>query len=190
MRRLQIHDVAQQHAAGLELVVPGDDRLEGQRAFAQTADHHVAAGLDALGDGDLALARQQLDAAHLAQIHAHRIVGAAEAGLVHIAGRLFFLGLFGLFDLDRRRLAVLGFLALDDLDAHLVEVGHHVFDLLRAVLLRRQHGVQFVEGDVAPLLAAGDQPLYSDGLDIEQGGFHILLCGDGLGGYGRLCRHR
>ena len=86
--------------------------------------------------------------------------------------------------------AVLGFLALDDLDAHLVEVGHHVFDLFRAVLLRRQHGVQFVEGDVAALLAAGDQPLDGDGLDIEQGGFHILLRGDGFGGYGRLCRHR
>jgi hypothetical protein len=39
-------------------------------------DHRLAAGLDALGDGDLALARQQLHRAHLAQIHAHRIVGA------------------------------------------------------------------------------------------------------------------
>ena len=35
-------------------------------------------GLDALGDLDLALAREQLDRAHLAQVHAHRIVGAAE----------------------------------------------------------------------------------------------------------------
>ncbi len=39
-------------------------------------DHRLAAGLDALGDGDFALARQQLDRAHLAQIHAHGIVGA------------------------------------------------------------------------------------------------------------------
>ena len=40
------------------------------------ADHQFAAGLDALGDGDFAFARQKLDRAHLAQIHAHRIVGA------------------------------------------------------------------------------------------------------------------
>ena len=40
------------------------------------ADHQLAAGLDALGDGDFAFARQKLDRAHLAQIHAHRIVGA------------------------------------------------------------------------------------------------------------------
>ena len=32
----------------------------GERALAQPADHRLAPGLDALGDGDLALARQQL----------------------------------------------------------------------------------------------------------------------------------
>jgi len=36
--------------------MPGDDGTEGQRALAEAADHHVAAGLDALGDRDLALA--------------------------------------------------------------------------------------------------------------------------------------
>src|SRR5436309_1864831 len=35
-----------------------------------------AAGVDALGDGDFALAGQKLHRAHLAQIHPHRIVGA------------------------------------------------------------------------------------------------------------------
>ena len=48
-------------------------------------DHRLAAGLDALGDRDFALARQQLDRAHFAQIHAHGIVGAL--------GRLLLLGL-------------------------------------------------------------------------------------------------
>ena len=50
--------------------------MEGDRAFAQPQDHRVAAGFDALGDGDLALAAEQLDRAHLAQVHPHRIVGA------------------------------------------------------------------------------------------------------------------
>ena len=48
-------------------------------------DHRLAAGLDALGDGDFALARQKLDRAHLAQIHAHRIVGAV--GRLGASGR-------------------------------------------------------------------------------------------------------
>ena len=71
--------------AFVELVAPDDDGLEGQRAFAQARDHRLAAGLDALGDGDFALARQQLDRAHLAQIHAHRIVGAV--GRLLLGGR-------------------------------------------------------------------------------------------------------
>ncbi len=74
--RFEVDDVAQQDLGLVEFVAPDDDRLEGQRALAQARDHRLAAGLDALGDGDFALARQKLDRAHLAQIHAHRIVGA------------------------------------------------------------------------------------------------------------------
>src|SRR3546814_19325623 len=63
-------------------VRPFDDRVEGQRALAQAQDHRVAARLDALRDGDLALAAQQFDRAHLAQIHAHRVVGAVDRFLL------------------------------------------------------------------------------------------------------------
>ena len=87
--RFEIDDVAQEDLAFVELVAPDDDGLEGQRAFAQAGDHRLAAGLDALGDGDFALAREQLDRAHLAQIHAHRIVGAvARLGFLVSATRL------------------------------------------------------------------------------------------------------
>ena len=82
--RFEIDDVAEEYFSFVELVAPDDDGLEGERAFAETCDHRLAAGLDALGDGDFALAREQLDRAHLAQIHAHGIVGAF--------GRLFLLG--------------------------------------------------------------------------------------------------
>jgi hypothetical protein len=92
-----------------KFVAPDGDRLKGQRAFAQPRDHRVAPGLDPLGDGDLALARQKFDRAHLAQIHAHRVVGAVERlrarladrdlargrGLDDLGGRLgLFVGLF------------------------------------------------------------------------------------------------
>jgi len=39
-----------------------------ERTFAQAGDHRLAAGLDALGDGDFTLAREQPDQTHLAQI--------------------------------------------------------------------------------------------------------------------------
>ena len=68
-----------------------DDGLEGQRALAQPRDHRLAAGLDALGDGDFALARQQFHRAHLAHVHADRVGGAAELG---VDGRQRGLGLF------------------------------------------------------------------------------------------------
>src|SRR5271167_3669201 len=51
---------------GLNGVVPA--------GASQAGDHGLAACLDALGDGDLALPREQHDRSHLAQIHAHRIV--------------------------------------------------------------------------------------------------------------------
>ena len=72
----EIDDIAQENAAVIELITPNDDGLEGQRALAQARDHSFASGLDAFGDGNLALAAQKLDRAHLAQIHAHRIVRA------------------------------------------------------------------------------------------------------------------
>jgi hypothetical protein len=48
---------AQQDFFFIELAAPDDDCLEGERALAQAGDHGVPAGLDALGDGNLALAR-------------------------------------------------------------------------------------------------------------------------------------
>ncbi len=97
----------------------------GERAHADPADHHVAAGFNALGDGDFALARQQLDRAHLAQVHADRIVGAADIGIVEIADGA------GFFPARRPRRAglALGFvllLVLDDIDAHVVQHGMDV----------------------------------------------------------------
>ena len=83
--RFQVDHVAQQDVLVQKLLPPHGDGLEGQRAFAKARDHGVPAGLDPLGDGDLALARQQLDAAHLSQIHADGVVGAVQ--LFGLAGR-------------------------------------------------------------------------------------------------------
>ena len=68
------------------------DRLVGVEAAGRTwagtptgRGARIEAFLDALRDRDLALAREQLDRAHLAHVHAHRVGGAAELG-VHRGG--------------------------------------------------------------------------------------------------------
>src|SRR6266436_3392001 len=162
----QVDDVAQEYPAVVEFVPPDDDGLEGERALAQTSDHRLAAGFNTFCDRDFALARQQLDRAHFAQIHAYGIVGA-------LAG-LRFLGLrrgraphfhefavaffpFGFLLRVLRRLLGLGFLRFDDVDPHLTEHHQDVLDLLGLDLLRGQQRVDLVVGDVAALLGATDQ---------------------------------
>jgi hypothetical protein len=145
--------------------------VEGDRALAQAPDHRVAAGLDALGDGDLALAGEQFDRTHLAKIHADGIVGAIDrlllllddvalalAGLAAVVGAVVDLGFVAVL--------VVGFLGLDDVDAHLAQRGHDVLDLL--VLVLRQRLVQLVISDVAALLAAGDQLLDRRIVEVDQ----------------------
>ena len=125
----------------------------GQGAFANAADHLVASGLDALGEFDLALARQQLDRAHLAEIHAHRVVGAL-GHLLARAGRE--LGRGGLTDLGAGLLRVVG---LDHVDAHLGQHHHGILDLLGGHAVGGQRLVQLVVSDVAALLGRRQHPL-------------------------------
>ena len=103
---VEIEDLAQLHLAIVERGRPFDDRVEGRGAFAQAQDHGVAAGLDALGDGDFALAAQQFDGAHFAQIHAHGIVGAIDRFLLLLGDEL------GAVIVARIIVGVVGFLAL------------------------------------------------------------------------------
>src|SRR5499433_532962 len=171
--RFEVDDVAKEYLSLVELVAPNDDGLEGERALTQTGDHRFATSLDALGDRDLALAREKLHRAHFAQVHAHRIIRAF--------GRLFGLGLGRdlLLDLDQLAALALGLfvgllarlfslfarllsffarlLGLDHIDAHLAEHGEHVLDLLGIDLLGGQHRVDLVMGDVAALLGGADE---------------------------------
>jgi len=161
---VEVDDLAQQDAVVGQLLAPDHDGLESQGALAQTGDHGVAAGLDALGDGDLALAAEQLDRAHLAQIHAHRVVGAIVGGLG------FRLGHGGVGALGH--LAPGGLLAvlfgLDDVDPHLRQHGEGVLDLVGGDLLGRQHLVQLVHGDVAAGLGLFDEFLDAGVSQVEQ----------------------
>ena len=153
---VEVDDVAKENLALVQLIAPDDDRLEGERAFAQARDHGFAAGLDALGDGDFALARQKFNRTHFAQIHADGIVGAVERGAGGrgggdgLAGRgLVFIRL-GLRIVIRLAIAafrrLLRLVVLDDIDAHFGEHRERVFDLFGGKLLGRQNLVQLVIG--------------------------------------------
>ncbi len=186
---VEIDDVAQQHLAFDQGVMPLDDGADGHRAFADAADHHLAAGFDALGDGDFALARQQLDRAHLAQIHAHRVVGAAQILFVDIAGGADF-ALGGFFLADRLRLGFLALFALDQVDAHFGQHRHRIFDLLGRHLVRRHGGIQFVIGDVTALFPARDQLLDRNTKGIQERPVEGFFLGVGhFRGIRHLARH-
>ncbi len=146
----EIDDLAQLHAAFVEGVRPVDDGVEGHGAFAKAPDHDVAAGLDALGDGDLALAGEQLHRAHLAQVHADGVVGAVDgfllgrrgrAGAAVVEGIDLLLGGLVLFLF----VVVRGFLVLDDVDAHFGDRGHDVLDLLRRHLVLGKGLVELID---------------------------------------------
>ena len=190
--RFEIDDVAQENFAFVQFVAPDDDGLEGERALAQAGDHGLAAGLDALGDGDLALTRKKFHRAHFAQIHPHRIVGALGRLLRFGFGRRFrrdldqFAGLgLLLFGLLARLFFLLGFgfLGLHDVDAHLAHHRQHVLDLLGGDLLRRHDRVELLIGDVAALLGLLDHLLDGGVGEIEQRQ-------RGVGGLGRLLLRR
>ena len=148
----------------LHLVGEVEDLLHRGRAGADRQDHVAQAVLDALGDLDLALAREQLHRAHLAHVHAHRVGGAAEFGIDRrerglgllldvLVGLGHRLGVGG----DEQRLLV-GRLVVD-LDAHVAEGGDDGFDLLGIDQIVGQVVVDLGVGEEAALLAELDQVL-------------------------------
>ncbi len=154
--------------------------MEGDRALAQAHDHHVTAGLDALGDGDLAFAAEQLDSAHFAQIHAHGVIRAAfagsflgggggfdigglGAGLLAIDADLHF-GDFGLF--FSRSFCFL--VVFDDLNTHFGQGRLDILDLIGAHFAGWQRSVELVPSDVALFLRLRDELLDTSFVEIDE----------------------
>ena len=132
---------------------------EDHRVLAQRLVDHPLALLDPLGDLHLALAVEEGDGAHLAQVHAHRVVGLLVGGETEF--RRLVLLLVELVGAGLEVVAVLVALgAVDDVDA---EVGEPEIDLVQLVgeadHLFRQHLVDLVVQEVALLLAQLDELL-------------------------------
>jgi len=122
----------------VQLVVV-QNHLHDRRQQAQRGLDLAQTFLDALGDGDFALAGQQLHRAHLAHVHAYRVGGAAAFGVQRSQRGGRFLG-GGLIDLavarglagQQQGFGIRGHFM--DGNAHAVDHADDVFDLLRVTM--------------------------------------------------------
>ena len=114
-------------------------------------NHAHLSPLDALGNFHFAFARQQRHGAHLAQIHAHRVVGFFERARRQIELNVFaFFELKILFGAELRR--------VQQIDALAADCRHQVIDVVwRSADVLGQHVVHVAVGQVALLLAGIDQ---------------------------------
>ena len=141
-------DVA--HTA-LEVFAEGDDFADHDGRAGDGLEHAHLAALNALGDFDFALAGEQRDRAHLAQVHAHRVVGFFQR-----AGRQVQLNVFALFQLEVLVAAELG--AVQQVDALGADGGNQIVQIVgRGAHLIRQHVVHVAVGEIALFLADIDQ---------------------------------
>ncbi len=151
------HQLADGPVAGVQLVAELDDLLGDERRARDRLDDGELAALDAPRDLDFALAREQRHRAHLAQVHADRIVG-----LVERARREIELELFGAFGrpVDRLLVAQVLLVRVDDLDAGAAERVEQIVELVGGGDLRRQQLVDLVVQQVALFLADVDELPY------------------------------
>jgi len=72
---VKLHDFLDGPHAFAQVIANGDQFLDDDRRACDGLHHHELPALDALGDGDFALARQERHSAHFAQVHANGVVG-------------------------------------------------------------------------------------------------------------------
>src|SRR6266508_2638371 len=153
-----LHDLADADLALAEPLAQLEDLADGDRRREDRGEDLLLALLDPLRDLDLALARQEGDRSHLAQVHAHGVVRLAVAGVVLLLLLLLLVRLLlGLGRLVGELHLLLG--AVHDLDVVLAEHRHDVVDLVRA-RVRRQGVVHLVVGEEALLAAALHERLH------------------------------
>ena len=113
---------------------------------------------DALGDGDFALAREQLDRTHFTHIHAHRIGGASE---FRVNGGQHALGFLDRILIGHHRWRIVDQLVVRRLfvdgQPHVVDHADHVLDLLAIRHVFGQVIVDLGIGQITALLAEHDQ---------------------------------
>ncbi len=132
--------------AALELLAHLDDFLRDLRRARDRLDDRELALLDALRDRHLALAGEQRHRAHLAQVHADRVVGLVERARREVEVAL-------LAALALQLVVAVGLLGVDDLDAGAAERAEQIVQLLGRRDVGGQQLVDLVVEEVALLLA-------------------------------------
>ncbi len=145
-----VEDVIGLHLPLLDSRLDLEQPLQHQRRPGQRLEHRLAAMLHVPGDVDLALARQQGDRSHLAQVHPDGIVGLF-GGLGDGLGIGPVVGIAPLF----RPFA--GF--VQDLDAGTVEVREEIVQILAVDQVVRDQLIHLVVGNVAFLFPYVDELL-------------------------------
>lgn len=156
------HDLGQTLLAFLVRFVIGQQHFGRQREHAQCCLDLAQTFFDALGDGDFAFAGQQLNRAHFAHIHAHRVGGATTFGVQRgQRGGGFFgsgvvnLAVAGVAIVEQQGFSIGG--NFMDIDAHAVDHADDVFDLLRVDQVVGQVVIDFGVGQIALFQALADQ---------------------------------
>ena len=115
------------------------------------------AALDALGDFDFALAGEQGNGAHLAEVHADGVVGLFEGSGREV--ELYVVGLFAGFGLIL--FAVAGeFVAGEDIDALGVDGGEKVIEIVGGGDVTGQEVVDLAVGEIALFFPCVDELVY------------------------------
>ena len=143
--------------AGLDAIAYLDQKIERYRRAQNLVLDFEFTGLDALGNLDLLLTREQLEVAHLLEIQAYRVGGLAQ----RIGDRGSLSGLFGLF-LDVGITLVFGARGRDlveDLDIHVLEAFEGGAQIGGRGNILRQKVVDLVESQVTLLASEVDEPL-------------------------------
>ena len=150
------HELADAPLVVLELIAHRHDRAGDRRRAGDRLDDRELAALDALGDLDFALAGEEGHRAHLAQVHADRVVG-----LVERAGRQVELELLGPFAgaVEQLVFAILLF-GIDDFDAGAAERAEQIVELVRRRDVGGQQLIDLVVEQVSLFLADGDELLH------------------------------
>ncbi len=116
-------------------------------------EHAHLAALDALGDLHFAFARKQRHGAHLAQIHAHRVIG-----LLQRSRRQIQLNVLPLLQLEFLVAGELG--SVEQVDALRADGRDQIVQIVGRANLIRQRVVHFAVGQIALFLAGLDQAVH------------------------------
>ncbi len=161
--RVQVanHHVAQAALFPGHQVVLVQDLLDGTRVVGEGRHQFANTLFDAFGDDDFAFAGEQFHGAHLTHVHAYGVGGATGFGFHGREGRCS----LGGGDVIRRAVALrheqlIGIRRhFKHLDAHVVDHLDDVFNLIRIGDILGQVIVDLGVGQVALILATGDEIL-------------------------------